>query len=179
MVLCVPNDSARQFIWRGMDMNSKEACLPIRQSHVTTGVCFWYFQMIPLTRSLGEEWTWKWQRQVLLLARVTFVHACVTCIFSGESLWGAWKWSRVGTMLLMQQAHYWRCVWKCFPCQLIPFLWRVTVVRSREALFVIRGSHVSWFFVFQMIPVARSIREGWTWTQGKHEIGRASCRERV
>ena len=35
------------------------------------------------------------------------------------------------------------------------------MVRSREALFVIRGSHVSWFFVFQMIPVASSIGEAW------------------
>ena len=57
MVLCVPNDSGRQFNRRGMDMNSREACSRIGQSLVTTGVCFWYFQMIPLTRSLGEEWT--------------------------------------------------------------------------------------------------------------------------
>ena len=26
MVVFLPNDSARQFIWRGMDMNSCEAC---------------------------------------------------------------------------------------------------------------------------------------------------------
>ena len=132
------------------------------------GVCFWYFQMIPLTRSLGEEWTCIRRRQLFLLARVTFVHACVTCIFSGESLWGAWKWSWVGTVLLMQQAHSWRYVCKCFPCQLVPLLWRVTVVRSREALFVIRESHVSWFFVFQTIPLASSFGEAWTWTHGKH-----------
>ena len=124
--------------------------------------------MIPLTRSLGEEWTWIRRRQVFLLARVTFVHACVTCIFSRETLWGARKCSRVGTVLLMQQAHSWHYLWKCFPCQLVPLLWRVTVVRSREALFDIRESHVSWFFLFQMIPVAYSIGEAWTWTQGKH-----------
>ena len=44
----------------------------------------------------------------------------------------------------------------------LPFLWRVAVVRSREALFVIRESHISWFFVFQMIPLARSLGEEWT-----------------
>ena len=124
--------------------------------------------MIPLTGSLGEEWTWKRRRQVLVLARVAFVHVCVTCIFSRESPWGGWNWSRVGTGLLMQQAHYWHCVWKCFPCQLIPFLWRVVVVRSKEALFVIRESRVSWFFFFQMIPLASSFGEAWTWTHAKH-----------
>ena len=41
------------------------------------------------------------------------------------------------------------------------FLWRVAVVRSREALFVISESHVSWSFVFQMIPLASSFGEAW------------------
>ena len=44
----------------------------------------------------------------------------------------------------------------------LPFLWRVEVVLSREALFVIRESHFSWFFVFQMIPLASLFGESWT-----------------
>ena len=55
----VSNASVDSFRPRGTAGQPTEAygCITHSQSHITIGVFFWYFEMIALTHSVGEEWT--------------------------------------------------------------------------------------------------------------------------